>query len=244
MAIAHIKMHAKSAELYQERLAASLDLQKVSKVHSLQQLAANNLVHTLRYDVKDGVDVLLKSCPPSLLRLVSNNPRLHYTAMRAFQTSSATVHTPEDEHIDLDELVLSNESFIRADKSDWGLVTLDDAEVIFPKSKLEVDSDGNPLFRSLVRENPPTTGFSFFDFHRRKEIKIQPNTAAFQETFDRLTRGCLQGLDWDNIFVAGGMALSALMCVNKDMDKDFIDSDIDMYIHGEILWQDFHDSGH
>lgn len=44
--------------------------------------------------------------------------------------------------------------------------------------------------------------------------------------------GALNGLDWSNILVAGGMPLSTLLCVDESMDEKYKSNDIDMYIYG------------
>ncbi|KAF8311766.1 hypothetical protein DL93DRAFT_2168872 [Clavulina sp. PMI_390] len=50
--------------------------------------------------------------------------------------------------------------------------------------------------------------------------------------FNIITNGLLNGLDWSNIFLAGGIVLSTLLCTSEaDIDK-YISSDIDVYIHG------------
>ncbi|KAF3931150.1 hypothetical protein ABW20_dc0110104 [Dactylellina cionopaga] len=76
------------------------------------------------------------------------------------------------------------------------------------------------------------SSFSYLDHYRPRTLKIQPSTEAYKKTFERLMGGALEGLDWNNIFVAGGMALSALLCVDESMDKAYVNNDVDMYIYG------------
>ena len=99
------------------------------------------------------------------------------------------------------------------------------ADLIFPGSKL------SESHRAVARE--PVSDKTILDLKRTKEIRLQPSTDSFVSTFEVLTGGLLNGLKWDNIFVAGGMALAALLCTdhNNDVQK-YQDSDIDVYIYG------------
>lgn len=56
--------------------------------------------------------------------------------------------------------------------------------------------------------------------------------AEYISTFDRLTDGLLKGLNWANVFVAGGIALAALLCIQPEDVTKYKNSDIDMYIYG------------
>lgn len=71
------------------------------------------------------------------------------------------------------------------------------------------------------------------DLKRTDTLDIQASIGDFEATFSVLTDGLLRGLDWSNIFVAGGMPLSALLCTDapKDAEK-YANSDIDLYIYG------------
>ena len=52
------------------------------------------------------------------------------------------------------------------------------------------------------------SGFTFFDDKRPQSLRIQPSIEKFAATFNQLSDGLLNGLDWNNIFVAGGIALA------------------------------------
>jgi hypothetical protein len=227
-------MHVKVAELYQARLKTLFEY-KDEGVQSLVQIAANSLVSTLRYDSRTGVQIMLKNTPSNLLPLVARNPRLHYTARRAFMEQAGKDGVESKENID--EWVLRNEVYLRTDGSDWGLISLDDADVVFSGSSevVEDPETHESKYRAIKRMLPPTTGFAFLDECRERVFKIQPSTAAFQKTFDRLVGGVLNGLDWNNVFVAGGIVLGTLMCVDEGMDEKYKDNDIDMYFYGSQI---------
>jgi hypothetical protein len=99
---------------------------------------------------------------------------------------------------------------------------------------VELDGDNRELTRLIVRKDPPKGGFEFFDAKRPRLLRIQPSTEAFISTFNRITRDILNGLNWENIFIAGGMVLTTLLHVDpaKDNDRKAKDCDIDMYIYG------------
>ncbi|KAJ7074718.1 hypothetical protein C8F01DRAFT_33937 [Mycena amicta] len=63
-----------------------------------------------------------------------------------------------------------------------------------------------------------------------------PSSSAFKARFDELSGGLLNGLDWNNVFVAGGIVLGALYSVTSPLSsvkgQDFKSSDIDIYIYG------------
>lgn len=210
-------------------------------VPTLAALAASRIVSTLRYDMVDGIHVLLQSCPEKLLRGIMESPRLHYLAFRSLgrATSSAGPSQGlEAESLrkasqaaveDVDSWILRNEKFIRRlepSHQSSMLVSLEDAAVIWPECTVK-DTD-----ITIPRRVPPRETFTFFDQKRKREIKIQPSSAKFAEAFQRLTSGILDGLDWNNVVIAGGMALNTLLCVSEDMDSGFINSDIDIYIYG------------
>ncbi|KAJ7482915.1 hypothetical protein B0H11DRAFT_1914995 [Mycena galericulata] len=137
-------------------------------------------------------------------------------------------HLFEDAKID--EWILRNEKWLRSrDHSEWqhGMVTLNDAEIVFPNSVL------HQSVRTLTRpQNLP--GFKILGECREPQLRIQPSTGAFKRTFDFFSHGLLKNLDWNNVLVAGGMVLGTLLTVDRSLDADnrWAFSDIDLYIHG------------
>lgn len=78
-----------------------------------------------------------------------------------------------------------------------------------------------------------TDGRTILDYYRTRTIDLQPNIEAFKKSFEALTGGALNGINWNNVFVAGGMPLSSLLCMDpvKEAGK-YRNSDIDLYIYG------------
>lgn len=79
----------------------------------------------------------------------------------------------------------------------------------------------------------PMSGLTLLDYNKPPTLNIQPSHRSFTQAFDYLTHGLLIGLDWDNVFVAGGMALGALLSTNITYDaRKWEASDIDIFIYG------------
>lgn len=92
----------------------------------------------------------------------------------------------------------------------------------------------------VLSSSPP--GFSILDTKRASAVFLQPSIDAFKSRWDAMTESLLSGLNWDNVFVAGGLVLGALLTpevpsshpdyklVNKP--DEWKSSDIDLYIYG------------
>lgn len=132
--------------------------------------------------------------------------------------------------IDIDETILASEKYIRHDKSgawDGYLVTLRDlSSVLAP-----LDLDGTITCK---RKTPPNGGCEFLDQKRQPVCRFQGSDESFIKTFNRVTHGALKGLNWTNVFVAGGMVLNTLLHTDptKDQEKDILECDIDLYLYG------------
>lgn len=233
LCIKHIQTHIKSAELYHAKLAELLtNSQKAGTIPPLTTIAMNSMINSLREDPSpSNFETVIKHCPESLLGAMIDSPKLHYTSMLRFSEQKGWDKLNDDSTRDI--WILKNEYFVRADGTDWGLLNLDDAEIVFGRSSKLVENEaGEPIYREITRKIAPTSGLQYLDQKRPRTIKIQPSTAAFKKTFDRLMGGALDGLDWSNILVAGGMPLSTLLCVDESMDEKYKSNDIDMYIYG------------
>ncbi|KAK6512316.1 hypothetical protein TWF481_001204 [Arthrobotrys musiformis] len=233
LCIKHIKTHLKSAELYRAKLAELLtNSQKPGAIPPLTTIAMNSMINSLREDPSpSNFETVIKHCPESLLGAMIDSPKLHYTSMLRFSEQKGWDKLKDDSKRDI--WILKNEYFVRADGTDWGLLNLEDSDIVFGQcSKLVENEAGEPIYREITRKIAPTSGLQYLDQKRPRTIKIQPSTAAFKKTFDRLMGGALDGLDWNNILVAGGMSLSTLLCVDESMDEQFKSNDIDMYIYG------------
>lgn len=99
------------------------------------------------------------------------------------------------------------------------------AHAAFPGST--VDDIARTLFRNQV------SGYTVLDDKRTASIKIQPTLARFVAAFELLTDGLLKGLDWSNVFIAGGMVLGSLLSADLEQGLSrFKHSDADVYLYG------------
>lgn len=208
---------------------------------SLQTLAARQVAESLRYDVAGGLRVLLKS-PDILHEIVLEH--LDYGPFRGLRELSLRPPAGTESALlakaavlDLDIWIIKNELVMRQEPASvTGLLTLDDdLAAVFPGSTVCGE------YREIQRRQPPKSNFCMFDDRKPSSIRIQSTTAGYVRTFQELTAGILDGLDWTNVVVAGGIALNTLLRVeggehayeqiNFWVTADQ-DSDIDLYIYG------------
>ena len=134
---------------------------------------------------------------------------------------------------DVDHWIIRNEGWLRTEMDtfpNWsvGLVALSNMDKIWETSEVSKTS------RKITRGD--FAGFTFLDKKRTSFIYIQPSLPMFERKFHEMTYGQLNGLDWPNIFVAGGMVLGALLSAEGKDAPNTADqwkgSDIDIYIYG------------
>lgn len=208
-------------------------------VKSLEELAVRQVAESLRYDVASGLAALQKS-PQILQEMVLEH--MHYVSFRGLQQMPCRPGAERDllakaAELDLEIWIIKNELTMRQEPmSVAGLLTLDDdLDIVFPGSVVCGE------YREIRRRQPPKSNFCMFDGHKSAVIRIQNTTAGYIRTFDALTARVLDGLDWNNIVVAGGIALNTLLRVEcgerpEEQVSDWVsadqDSDIDLYVYG------------
>ena len=200
---------------------------------SLAFIAVGKVLETLENsgDFAADVKTIAESLSSTTLRQLLNDPRTPYQLLRTFLALPQTLVAKNRRIVDVDEAVLRNEHYMRSRDSNRDgryLVALEDL------SKILANPSQNPGTLSFTRKDPPKGGLEILDELRRRELTIQPNSASFCKVFERITRGVLRGLDWSNVLVAGGMALTTLLHtdLSKDDDRAVRDPDIDLYIYG------------
>lgn len=120
-----------------------------------------------------------------------------------------------------------------------GLLKISDFPTIFPTSTSSTSNESITLTRP-----EKMSGYTFLDLKRAPSISLHASIEGFKNRFDKVTGGVLKGLDWNNVFVAGGIVLGTLLSppspsssdgANKDGDngesETLVNSDIDLYIH-------------
>ncbi|KAI9876534.1 MAG: hypothetical protein M1830_006297 [Pleopsidium flavum] len=240
LAETHLKAQLKIYETMTEE--QQLLSRNYFKARSLTSLSAGKIIEVLEGSDNLNADVqtIAKSLTSTTLRQVLEDPRTSYTVLRLFlalPSSYGPANAAETARtlVDIDEAIITNEHYIRSrgaekNKDNKGLVSLDHASLLFGTS-LSADID-HPL--TIRRKDPPKGGFEFLDEQRPRTLQIQPNSKLFAETFHRITRGILRGLDWSNVFIAGGIALTTLLHADRSVDDrtEVKESDIDVYIYG------------
>ena len=200
---------------------------------SLATIAVDKVLDTLENsgDLAADVKTIAESLSSTTLRQLLNDPRTPYQLLRTFLTLPQTLAAKDRRIVDVDEAVLRNEHYVRSRDSNRDgkyLVPLEDLSRILAITS----QNGRPV--SFTRKDPPKGGLEILDELRKRELTIQSNSASFCKVFERITHGVLHGLDWSNVFVAGGMALTTLLHTDpsKDDDRAVRDPDIDLYIYG------------
>ena len=200
---------------------------------SLAYLAVGTILDTLAIsdDLEDEMKTVAKYLNSTILRQLLDDPRTPYQLLRKFLTLPETLAAKDRRSVDVDEAVLRNERYVRSRDSNQDgryLVSLEDLLEVLSG----VPQDDRSV--SFKRKDPPKGGLEFLDAVRKRELSIQPSSSSFCKVFERITRGVLRGLDWSNVFVAGGMALTTLLHTDpsKDDDRAVRDPDIDIYIYG------------
>lgn len=135
---------------------------------------------------------------------------------------------------DIDEWILANERTLRDDKrDDWkrGLVDWEiHSDAVFGLDPRTTTSSSALAPRIMHRDN--YAGYTLLDELRAPSVILQPSVDAFRTAFTKISGGLLAGLDWKNVFIAGGIVLSSLLSVNERDAEKYASSDIDVYIWG------------
>lgn len=108
----------------------------------------------------------------------------------------------------------------------YGMVTLESARQIFPDS-VTLAGGRRTIFRQ------PIDGFVMLNADRLQQLSIINTNRGFGKKFDSNTHGLLRNLNWDNIFVAGGIIVGTLL--EQDINvcgSQWASSDVDIFLYG------------
>ncbi|KAJ7684913.1 hypothetical protein DFH06DRAFT_1277443 [Mycena polygramma] len=147
---------------------------------------------------------------------------------------------------DLDEWIVRNEKYLRALSrrhspvaNDWkfGLVRLNQLPVVWGNASTAVLDAAGATVALKVHRCPVSSlpGYTVLDGKRTENIFVQPSNEAFKQRWNSMTERLLHGLNWDNVFVAGGIVLGTLLTPavsGANKPEEWQSSDIDIYIHG------------
>ncbi|KAG8834292.1 hypothetical protein FRC20_007488 [Serendipita sp. 405] len=238
-------------QIYDQNLKAAAQTisGSTNRVPSLMEAAARKLADSLEDD-PEGLNIVMDISNPSIVRALCSLQNIPYfvvcrvrsqlgsmepTRRHLCQEQPSSEPIPGTE-IDVDTWILQAEDWLRARKirnsdSPWktGLISLDHFRSIFGSS-----CHNQREYFKITR--PDVDGFKCLDAYRQPHIYIQSNLDRFTSSFDRLANGQLKGLEWSNIFVAGGLVLGSLLCVDVEdavnTPEQWESSDVDIYIYG------------
>jgi hypothetical protein len=142
--------------------------------------------------------------------------------------------------------IIRNEKFLRAlsrrpdpapDAWKYGLVRINQLSAVFGSASTTVFDATGATVALKVSRSPVASlpGYTVLDAKRIQDIFIQPSNEAFKKRWDSMTNGLLEGLDWSNTVVAGGIILGALLTPavsGANKPEEWQSSDIDLYIYG------------
>ena len=212
---------------------------------SLSSIAIMKTLETLQgsEDLLTDARIIAESLGSTLLRQLLEDPRTSYRVLRVFNALPQTSIGQKRRIIDVDEAIIKNERHIRgrgqSNVDGKHLIGLEDFcgmlsgnNSVDNPAKMTRSKDKKIL--KFTRRDPPRGGLEVLDYCRKRQLSINSHDATFCEVFDRITKGILDGLDWTNVMVAGGMALATLLHTDptKDGDRRIRDPDIDLYIYG------------
>lgn len=204
-----------------------------SSAPSLASIAVTKILETLADSEDPAAEIrtIADSLTSTTLRQLLGDPRVPYQLLRTFLTLPQTLTAKDRRMVDVDEAVLRNEQYVRSrdgNRDGKYLVSLEDLSKILSKPS----QDDRPL--PFTRKDPPKGGLELLDVRRKRDLTIHSSSASFCKVFERITHGALRGIDWSNVLIAGGMALTTLLHTDpsKDNDKAVRDLDIDLYIYG------------
>ncbi|KAL8640619.1 MAG: hypothetical protein Q9226_008726, partial [Calogaya cf. arnoldii] len=200
----------------------------------LEQLAAQPSAALL----EQNVNLITASLNQTTLRRILLDPRTPYVIFRILHAVDA------GSIFDVDEAILANEQYIRSQHPRPGnfLVTLNDLNHILGSFNQQGnttilgshDQHGNT---TCMRKDPPKGGFEFLDQKRNQTLQCLGTDRKFKTMFNYVTEGCLDGLDWEHVFIAGGIVLNTLLHTTA-LDQapnvastELSDCDIDLYLY-------------
>ncbi|KAL9046234.1 MAG: hypothetical protein Q9214_000881 [Letrouitia sp. 1 TL-2023] len=208
---------------------------KDRRTQSLAELTIQKILNTLTSSLNLRADVkrITETVDSQTLKLLLKDPRTPYPILYLLYEESAINNETQKNRkiVDIDETILAGESNIRAvarENDRRYLVRLDDLRILFrPKNTAQS--------LNIKRKAPPRGGFEFYHELRPNAIRIYASDRSFSASFDRITERVLYGLDWSNVFAAGGAILTALSHTDDPPEEawNIITQDrLELYLYG------------
>ncbi|KIY61451.1 hypothetical protein CYLTODRAFT_495250 [Cylindrobasidium torrendii FP15055 ss-10] len=120
----------------------------------------------------------------------------------------------------------------------YGLIPLHELPVALTQPFNVLESNGSTVALRICRP-ASLPGFCVLGRKVKSNLYVQPSLEAFEASWASMSGEVLKGLDWDNVFVAGGLVLGTLLTPQGVMENGDVHapdewqaSDIDLYIYG------------
>lgn len=176
-------------------------------VSSLSSVVIDSISKAFNTSVNPSQDAktIIESLNENTLDRLLISSSLSFKALRIlFNSAPLNIVKRWQNDMDIDERVLAQERHVRQREElkqhDMYLIKLKDLPIIIPGSRLSDDGDQLHIRRRPV----PKGGLEVLDHWRNHEgINILATDSVYRETFERITKSALSGLDWNNVIVAG-----------------------------------------
>ncbi len=120
----------------------------------------------------------------------------------------------------------------------YGLVEIKDLPLVLSDNASFVPSS-EPAVLCIKRQGDASAlpGLVVLGEKRKPQLFVQPCQDAFTTSWSDMTDHLLDGLDWNNVFVAGGLVLGTFLTPQVPNEgvhhrNEWQSSDIDMYVYG------------
>ena len=155
---------------------------------SLSSITVGSILEELKVsdDIAAAIKTIAESLKSTVLKQLLYDQRTPYQILRQFSALPQFLTQEGRTLVDIDETVLRNERYVRSQRSNN-----QDCECLVSLEELcgilsETPQDDTPLI--FRRKDPPKGGLEVLDELRKRELSIQPSSATFSQTFDRITR--------------------------------------------------------
>ena len=189
---------------------------------TLSSIAIGKILDFLQKSESLTTDVttVAENLSSTTLKQLLEDLRTPYQVLRGFDALSHDMAGKGRRLVDIDEAIIRNERHVRSrglqNRDGKYLVGLADlcgllSETVTASKPVKVmrSTESKPL--EFTRKDPPKGGLEVLDYCRNRRLTINSSNASFGQVFDRITKGILRGLDWSNVMIAGGMALTTLL---------------------------------
>ncbi|KAI9705586.1 MAG: hypothetical protein M1836_006342 [Candelina mexicana] len=212
---------------------------------TLASMSIGKIIELLRTsdDLEEEVRTLASNLNSATICDVLRDPRVPYPAIHAclIRLTDCPSDALEDARdiIDIDEAILTSEQYLRSEgplKQSGGLLTLNDLANLLVGQNLSPTGDSPGVSSHIVfrRKEVPKGGLELLGKRSSWVFWVQSSIAGYISAFNSITNNILDGLNWDNVFVAGDIVLTALVhgSPSEREDRQAKDWGIDIYIYG------------